>query len=96
MKAKEEVIFDDVENKVIVKKTHLNDPYIEEAARLKSMGVGMTGDNRLAGILPMHVVSEWIKEAGLDWSDQEACREVIKRKMLSGDFDKLRVWEGRY
>jgi hypothetical protein len=23
-------------------------------------------------------------------------RDVIKRKMLSGDFDKLRVWEGTY
>ena len=96
MKIKEEIIFDDVKNKVVVKKTHLNDPYLETAKQFRDAGVGMTGEHRLAGIVPMHVIGEWIKEAGLTWDDSEACKDVIKRKMLSGEFDKLRVWEGRY
>jgi hypothetical protein len=41
-------------------------------------------------------MSQWLKEAGVDWSDHGAAQEVIKRKMLSGDFNKFRVWEGKY
>ncbi len=44
----------------------------------------------------MHILSQWLKEAGVDWSDRGAAQEVIKRKMLSGDFAKFRVWEGTY
>jgi len=96
MKIKEEIIFDDAEDKVIVKKTHANTPYLDLASQLREANVGTTGENRLAGGIPMHLMAEWLKEAGLTWDDTEACKEVIKKKMLSGDFDKLRVWEGRY
>jgi hypothetical protein len=56
----------------------------------------MTGESRLVGVIPMHIMQEWFKEAGVSWDDREACKEIVKRKMLSGDFDKLRVWEGSY
>jgi len=46
--------------------------------------------------LPAHLFYEWLKEAGVDPSDKEAAEEVLRRKMLSGDFDKLRVWKGTY
>jgi hypothetical protein len=42
------------------------------------------------------VLATWLKEAGVSWSDTEAAKEVVKRKMMSGEFSKFRVWEGSY
>ena len=44
----------------------------------------------------MHLVAQWIKEAGLEWSDKQATQDLIRKKMLSGDFDKFRIWKGTY
>lgn len=96
MKVNEQILYDQTSDKLVVKKTHLNDPYIEKARQMREAGVGQTGEHRLAGIIPMHLLNEWFKEAGITWDDTQACQEVVKRKMLSGEFDKLRVWEGRY
>jgi len=81
---------------IIVQKTYDNDVHIEKAKMLREAGVGQTGESRLVGTIPMHIVAEWMKEAGLSWDDNEAKKDVIKRKMLSGDFDKFRVWKGTY
>jgi len=42
------------------------------------------------------LLSVWLKEAGVSWSDTGAVKEVIKRKLLSNEFKDLRVWEGTY
>ena len=81
---------------IIVQKTYDNDVHIEKARMLREAGVGQTGESRLVATIPMHIVAEWMKEAGLSWDDNEAKKDVIKRKMLSGDFDKFRVWKGTY
>jgi len=81
---------------IIVQKTYDNDVHIDKARMLREAGVGQTGESRLVGTIPMHIVAEWMKEAGLSWDDNEAKKDVIKRKMLSGDFDKFRVWKGTY
>ena len=81
---------------IIVQKTYDNDVHIEKARMLREAGVGQTGESRLVSTIPMHIVAEWMKEAGLSWDDNEAKKDVIKRKMLSGDFDKFRVWKGTY
>ena len=56
----------------------------------------MSGEKRLAGFLDGAVLATWLKEAGVAWSDTEAAKEVVKRKMQSGEFSKFRVWEGSY
>lgn len=81
---------------VTVHRQFANSPYITKAAQLREAGVGQTGEHRLAGIVPVHVLNEWLREAGVDWSDTHAARDVVRRKLLSGEFDKLRVWDGRY
>ena len=53
------------------------------------------GESRLAGEIPLHIVETWAKEAGIKWDDP-AMKDVIKRKLLSGDFDKFRVWKGTF
>ena len=96
MKIGEKIHHEDGGNTLVVEKIYDNEPYLDEVKAIKDAGLGQTGEKRLVGRIPLHILSQWIKEAGLRWDDHEAVRDVIKRKMLSGDFDKLRVWEGTY
>mgnify|MGYP003624268766 CR=1 FL=1 len=95
MKVGEKVHFDG-EDKFVIQNTYDNNPYIEEAKQLRESGVGQTGDKRLVGRVPMHIVSMWLKEAGVRWDDHEAKKQIIRKKLLSGDFAAFRVWEGTY
>lgn len=87
---------DSGDGKLVQIKTFANDPYIEKAKQLRDAGAGVKGESRCAGIVPMHIINEWLKEAGVKWDDVHARQEVVRRKMLSGEFDKLRVWEGTF
>jgi hypothetical protein len=44
----------------------------------------------------MPLVNEWIKEAGLTWDDGDAVQDMLNRKLLSGEYSKLRAWEGTF
>ena len=50
----------------------------------------------MVGFLDPAMLGVWLKEAGVAWSDTEAAKEVIQRKIISGEFAKFRVWEGTY
>lgn len=95
-KIKEVVHHDDGGDTLTVETVYDNEPTLNQVKQIKDAGLGQKGDNRLVGRIPMHILSQWLKEAGVDWSDRGAAQEVIKRKMLSGDFAKFRVWEGTY
>tara|TARA_R110000796_G_scaffold28405_2_gene77735 strand:+ start:690 stop:977 length:288 start_codon:yes stop_codon:yes gene_type:complete len=95
MKINEKVHFDG-SDKFVIQTTHSNTPYIEQAKIIRDSGAGVTGDNKLVGRIPMHLVNAWLKEAGIKWSDHEAKKDLIRKKMLSGEFDALRVWKGTY
>jgi hypothetical protein len=79
-----------------IKKTFDNNVYIEQAKQIRDQGLGQTGESRLVGRIPMHLVSQWIKDAGLSWTDKAATQDLIRQKMLSGEFDAFRVWKGSY
>jgi hypothetical protein len=96
LKIKEIVHHDDGGDTLTIEKVYDNEPVLRQVEEIKHSGLGQTGDKRLVGRIPMHIMSQWLKEAGVDWSDHGAAQEVIKRKMLSGDFNKFRVWEGKY
>jgi len=95
-KIKEIVHHDDGGDTLTIESVYDNEPTINQVKQIKDAELGQKGDNRLVGRIPMHILSQWLKEAGVDWSDHGAAQEVIKRKMLSGDFAKFRVWEGTY
>lgn len=96
-KIKEVVHHDDGGDTLTVETVYDNNPVLDSVKNLKDAGFDQQrGDNRLVGRIPMHILAQWLKEAGVDWSDRGAAQEVIKRKMLSGDFAKFRVWEGTY
>jgi hypothetical protein len=96
MKIGEKIHHEDNGQKLVIEEIHENAPYLKQAEILRSAGAGMTGENRLVGRIPMHLISQWLREAGLRWDDHDAVQDLIRRKMLSGDFDKFRVWEGTY
>ena len=94
MLIKEKII--PTESGIEIQKTFDNDVYIEEAKQIRDQGLGQTGENRLVGRIPMHLVSQWIKDAGLKWDDKAATQDLIRKKMLSGEFDAFRIWKGSY
>tara|TARA_R110002167_G_scaffold287349_2_gene492213 strand:+ start:104 stop:394 length:291 start_codon:yes stop_codon:yes gene_type:complete len=96
MKINEQVHHDTKNDKIIVESTYDNNPTLERAEQLRKAKVGITGHNKLVGTIPIHIVKMWCTEAGIKWSDTEAKREIIRKKILSGDFDKLRVWKGTF
>lgn len=89
-----ERFFED-DGKIIHQRVFDNQGALDDAAALRSAGLGTTGESRLVGRVPMNIVNDWLKEAGVRWDDP-AAKDVIRRKMLSGDFDAFRVWQGAY
>jgi len=53
-------------------------------------------DYKHVGNVDMAMLNIWLKEAGVAWTDTQAVKDVIKRKLMSNEFSGLRVWEGRY
>jgi hypothetical protein len=94
MKIGEKIKFEG--DQVVIQKTHDMTPEMHRAHMLREAGKGMTGESRLVGTIPLNLIAEWCKEAGVKWDDTEARKQIVKRKILSGDFDKFRVWKGTY
>jgi len=85
------------DGKLIIKQTHDFQPILNKAAMLRSSGaVGPAKHSKHIASVPMVMVDEWLKEAGVSWDDREAAQQVLKRKLLDGEFAKFRVWEGTY
>lgn len=96
MKVGEEILYDHTEDKVVIKKTHDVNPELHRAQMLRDAGAGQKGENRLVGTIPLNLIEEWCREAGVKWDDVQARQDIVKRKILSGEFDKFRVWKGTY
>lgn len=90
-----EKFIDNHDGTFVVQKQFNNDAYIERVKAIQELNGGILGESRLAGEIPLHIVEMWAKEAGIKWDDP-AMKEVVKRKLLSGDFDKFRVWKGTF
>ena len=102
MKIKEDFKYDEQDDKILIKKTHDLNPYIKDMEAVRSAGTmstksGDTSDYRHVGRIPMVLVTEWCRESGVELTDRAAVQDVIRKKILSGDFDKFRSdWRGRY
>jgi hypothetical protein len=81
---------------MVIKRRHDVSGMLKDAQAAKSINGGVIGENRLVGFVAPAVMAGWLKEAGVAWSDTKAAEEVVSRKMQSGDFSKLRVWEGSF
>lgn len=85
------------DDQLIIKKTHDFTPIMRKMDRIKQEDQDLRSDYRYVGTVPLPLLEQWCKEAGVKWDDVHARAEVLKKKMLSGEFDKLRGnWKGTY
>lgn len=85
------------DDKIIIKKTHDASVALKDAAHAREVADNSFGsDYKHVGNVDMAMLNIWLKEAGVAWTDTQAVKDVIKRKLMSNEFKSLRVWEGRY
>jgi hypothetical protein len=83
-------------DKVRIQRVQDCQPILDSAAALRSNGLTGTRDFRHVGRIPFAVLEMWLNEEGVAFSDTEAVKEVLRKKLQSGDFSKLRVHEGSW
>jgi len=82
---------------LIIKNTHDANEMLKDVEHARQHSDNSFGsDYKHVGNVDLALLGVWLKEAGVSWSDTGAVKEVIKRKLLSNEFQDLRVWEGTY
>jgi len=94
---KKEIWHKDHKNqKIIIEKQYDHQDAVDRVQRINALGLGDGKDYKFAGSIPIGLLKEVCDKLGVNWNDVEARKDVVKKMMLSGDFDKLRVWKGRF
>jgi hypothetical protein len=94
-KVKETIKFED--DKLIIKKTHDASIALKDAAHAREVAPNaFASDYKHVGNVDLAMLNIWLKEAGVAWTDTQAVKDVIKRKLMSSEFSGLRVWTGAY
>jgi len=84
-------------DQMVIKRTHNADHMLNDAKRSREISPNeFASDYKLVGHVDAALVSLWLKEAGVSWEDTPAVKEVMKKKLMSNEFNALRVWEGSY
>lgn len=95
-KIKESIAFTG-DDQMIIKKTHDASQMLLDAEYARQRSPNAYGsDYKHVGQVDMALVNIWLKEAGVQWTDTQAVKDVIKKKLISNEFQKLRVWEGTW
>ena len=82
---------------IVVKTTYDATPMLEDVKYAREVAPDKFGsDYKHVGNVSMELVNVWLKEAGVQWHDSKAVQEVIKKKLISGEFSDLRNWEGTW
>lgn len=87
-------IIDNQDGTITVRRTHDVQPYLEKAAALRSMDATAMGESWHIASIPSFMIYRWAKEAGVNANDTEAVKEVMMKKLMSGDASKFRVHQG--
>mgnify|MGYP000081722652 CR=1 FL=1 len=66
------------------------EPILDQNARLRSADYAPGGDFRHAGRIPFVVAEEWARECGHKIGTKPFA-QYVKKKLMDGDFAKLRV-----
>ena len=95
-KISESITFN-ADDQMIIKKTHDASQMLLDAEYARENAPNsFASDYKHVGNVDMALVSIWLKEAGVQWTDTQAVKDVIKKKLMSNEFQKLRVWEGKW
>tara|TARA_R100001460_G_scaffold98720_1_gene141647 strand:- start:708 stop:998 length:291 start_codon:yes stop_codon:yes gene_type:complete len=82
---------------LIIKNTHDANDMLKDVEHARQHSDNSFGsDYKHVGNVDMALLGVWLKEAGVQWTDTQAVKDVLKRKLMSNEFSKLRVWEGTY
>ena len=92
MKISERLIDYD-EGKTVIETVRDPNPGLHNARMLRDRGQKF-GESEIIASVPMWLVTEWLKEAGVSWDDP-ASDDVINRKLASGDVAAFRTNPGR-
>ena len=96
MKIKEEFI-DGEGDKFHVKQVFDPNPSLKSVEKARQLNPeGKVGESRHIGRVPGWLISHWLQEAGIKFSDIKARDELIKKKMMSGEYSAFRNWTGTY
>jgi hypothetical protein len=79
-----------------VQKTFDPNPTLESARQARDRAEGQTGEYRHVGRFPAWLIEMWCKEAGVRPDDVQARQEVMRKKIMSGEFSAFRNWEGSF
>lgn len=94
-KIKENIKFEG--DQMIIKNTYDASHMLKDAQQARELSPNKFGsDYKHVGNVDMALVNIWLKEAGVQWHDTQAVKDVIKRKLTSNEFSALRVWEGKW
>lgn len=94
-KISEQISFND--DQMIIKQTHDATQMLKDAQYARERTENSFGsDYKHVGNVDMALVNVWLKEAGVAWTDTQAVKDVIKRKLMSNEYSALRVWEGKW
>jgi hypothetical protein len=85
------------DDKLIIKKTHDASQMLKDVQHAREVtDNGFGSDYKHVGNVDMALLNIWLREAGVAWTDTQAVKDVLKRKLMSNEFRDLRVWEGKY
>lgn len=90
----EKAEYDDTSHTLRLIQKHDAQPVLDSVKLLRQGDVGK--DSRHVGRVPFHIIEMWLQEAGVSFDDREAVQQVMDRKLMSGEFNAFRVWQGTY
>lgn len=84
-------------DQLVIKKTFDASNMLNDAAHAREVTENsFASDYKHVGNVDLALLGIWLKEAGVSWEDTPAVKDVIKRKLMSNEFNSLRVWHGSY
>lgn len=95
MKLGEKWLDDHSEGKVVLRRTFDPTPYIERAA-IGREARPVSSEMAYAGSIPGYLLDEWMKEAGLTMDQWDEVKDMLRKKLQSGDYNLLRGDERLY
>ena len=94
-KVSEQVFVDD--DQIVLKNTFDASGMLKDAEYAREKAPNAFGsDYKHVGDIHPALLHNWLQEAGVAWTDAAAVKEVIKRKLMDGEFARLRNWEGTW
>ena len=92
-----EQFIDGDDNTFHVKETFDPNPSLDRIKAVREVtDGGHFGESRHVGTVPGWMLTQWLKEAGVSYTDKEGVERVLRQKLMSNEFSALRNWQGRF